>query len=323
MAKRAKSRSGRAGYWWAGLGWGVAAGVAFGALVLAPNMPGDPGAGDVDRAAVSQAQLDEAERLAEISAAQIEVSDEAVAQLLPAVLTDTLAQRPVLILSTADAAAEDVDAVRWLLGMAAADDAGHIGLTEKFLSRDHADELNTLVTTTLPAGAQLSEDSLAPGAHAGEALGSALMLDPVTAEPLASIADRAVVLQSLRDAGFINYPDGTILPAQVIVVITGSSDGSGEEAFAADALANFTVALDDRGTGVVLAGRVEAAADKGALGLVRADEAASAAVSTVDSLAREFARGATVLAVAEQLAGEAGAYGTAEEAAAAMPDPRG
>ena len=315
-----KKKSGRAGYWWAGLGWGVAAGVALGTLVLAPNLPG---AGAGGGATTVQAQLDEATRAAEINAVQADVSDDAVGQLIPGVVADTLVRRPVLVMSTADADAKDVDAVRWLLGAAAADDAGHIRLTEKFLDRDHADELKTLVTSTLPAGAQLSEDSLHPGTHAGEALGSALLLDPGTAEPAASSADRAVVLQSLREAGFIDYPDGTIRPAQVVVVITGANDGSGEGGFAAGTLANFSMALDGRGNGVVLAGRVESAADRGAIGLVRANESGVANVSTVDSLEREFARGATVLAVTEQLAGEAGVYGAAAEATAAMPDPRG
>ncbi len=317
----AKKKSGRAGYWWAGLGWGVAAGVTLGTLVLAPNLPGGGGGGGNETAV--QAQLDEANRTAEINAVQADVSDEALGQLVPGVVADTLDQRPVLVMSTADAAAEDVDAVRWLLGAAAAEDAGHIRLTEKFLDREHADELKTLVTTTLPAGAQLSEDALDPGTHAGEALGSALMLDPETAEPIASTADRAVVLQSLRDAGFIDYTDGTIRPPQVVVVVTGDNDGAGEAGFAADTLANFSVALDGRGNGVVLAGRVESAAAGGPGGLGGPAETGAAHVSTVDSIDREFARAAAVLAVSEQLAGEAGAYGAAAEADAAMPDPRG
>lgn len=314
----AKKTAGRAGFWWAGLGWGVAAGVALGALVLAPNMPGtgSSATGEQDTQALAAA-----EQTAEINAAQAQVSDDAVGQLIPAAVTDTLDQRPVLVMSTADAAPEDLEAVQWLLGAAAADDAGHISLTEKFLDQNAADELKTLVTSTLPAGAQLSEGTLNAGTHAGEALGSALMLDPETAEPLASSEDRALVLQTLRDAGFIDYPDGTILPAQVIIVITGGNDGSGEGAFAAETLADFAVALDGRGNGAILSGRVEAAAEQGALGLIRTDETAAGNVTTVDSLDREFARGATVLGVNEQLAGEAGAYGVTDEADAAMPTP--
>lgn len=316
----AKRRSVSSGYWLAGLGWGVAAGVALGALVLAPHLPTDGSAPSEEAAETSVDSLspEEKQNIA-IDRAHAAVSNEAVGDLIPAALAGRLDQRPVLVISTADAQAQDVDAVRWLLGHASAVDAGQITVSEKLFSQDAADELKTIVTNSLPAGAQLSEDNLEPGTHAGEALGSALMLDPETSEPLASSEDRGVILQALRDAGMLDYSDGTILPAQVVILITGDNDGTGEGAFAAQNVANFARAMDGRGNGVVLAGLIQSAAEQGPLGLVRAS---GAEVTTVDSIDQEFARGATIVGVEQQLAGEYGAYGATAEADAALPEIR-
>ncbi len=207
--------------------------------------------------------------------------------------------------------------VEKLLADAGAVKAGTITLAEKFLTAEGADQLKSIVANTLPAGTQLSEDRLDPGLHAGEALGSALMLAPDSGDEQASSEERGLLLRALRDAGFLDYEDGTILPAQVAVVITGGTDGN--QGIAARTLADFVGALASRGNGAVLAGRIHTAADTGAIGLVRAT--ADNGVSTVDSVDRAVGRMATVLAVREQLAGENGSYGSAESAEAASPAP--
>ncbi|MDO5511577.1 copper transporter [Corynebacterium sp.] len=306
MARR--NGSGRAGWLIGGIGFGVAAGVALGALVIAPNMP------DGVEAPVREDSAT-AER-ADIAEAQAASADSVVADLAAAAVSETLTDRPVLVFRTADAEEEDVAGVQALLADAGAIDAGTISLGEQFLSAGGADQLKSIVANTLPAGAQLSEDRLDPGLHAGEALGSALLLDPESGEEQASSEERGLLLRALRDAEFLDYEDGTILPAQVAVIVTGDSDGSA--GIEAHTLADFAAALDERGNGAVLAGRIHTAADTGAVGLVRAEETG---VSTVDSVDRAVGRMATVLAVREQLEGEAGAYGSAESAEAASPAP--
>jgi len=303
------STTGRAGWLIGGLGFGVAAGVALGTLVLAPNMPEGSGR--------NTAELAAAEERADIAEAQAASADSVVGDLAAGAVHDTLGDRPVLVLRTADAAEEDVAGVATLLAEAGAVDAGTITLAEQFLTAEGADQLKSIVANTLPAGAQLSEDRLDPGLHAGEALGSALLLAPESGEEQASSEERGLLLRALRDAGFLDYEDGTILPAQVAVVITGDSDGT--QGIAARTLADFVGALDARGNGAVLAGRIHTASDTGAVGLVRAT--ADNGVSTVDSVDRAVGRMATVLAVREQLAGETGAYGSAESAEAASPAP--
>lgn len=302
-----RNNSGRAGWLIGGLGFGIAAGVALGTLVIAPNMPDESGESPVreDAAATERA---------EIAEAQAASADSVIADLASSAVADALTDRPVLVFRTADAVEEDVAGVETLLADAGAIDAGTISLAEQFLSAEGADQLKSIVANTLPAGAQLSEDRLDPGLHAGEALGSALLLDPETGEEQSSSEERGLLLRALRDAGFLDYEDGTILPAQVAVVVTGDAS----EGLESRNLADFVGALDGRGNGAVLAGRIHTAADTGAVGLVRAEETG---VSTVDSVDRAVGRMATVLAVREQLEGESGAYGSAESAEAASPAP--
>jgi hypothetical protein len=82
-------------------------------------------------------------------------------------------------------------------------------------------------------------------------------------------------------------------------------------------VADMATALDATTGGVVLSGGRDAADAGGALGLVRGDKAATAAVSTVDNGDRAAGRVTVVRALVEQLAGKAGSYGTAPNAAAA------
>jgi hypothetical protein len=306
---------GRAGWLIGGLGFGVAAGVLLGTLVIAPNMPegSNPGSG------AARQELEAAGTRADIAEAQAASADSVVGELAGPAVEGTLADRPVLLIRTADAQEEDVAGVRRLLADAAAVSAGALTLGEQFFTAEGADQLKSIVANTLPAGTQLSEDRLDPGLHAGEALGSALLLNPETGEEQATSEERGLLLRALRDGGFLDYEDGTILPAQVIVVVTGDSDGGGEAGLAARNLADFVSALDARGNGAVLAGRIRTAADTGAVGLLRANP--QNGVSTVDSVGRAVGRMATVLAVREQLAGESGSYGSAGSAEAASPAP--
>ena len=312
----AKNKQGRTGVLIAGLGFGVAVGVALGALVIAPN---SPDGGHTSAAADDGAS----EQEVAVAEAQASSADAVVSELAGKSVAGTLTDRPVLVLRTADAADEDVDGISRLLREADAVEAGTITLTEKFTDQQGADKLKTIVTNTLPTGAQLSEEHLDPGTHAGQALGSALMLAPDSGEPQANDDEREALLGALADAGYLEYERGTIRPAQVVVVVTGGADGAGETGFGAQVVSNLVEAMQERGNGVVLAGRIGSASDTGAIGLTRAagqgDEGADRAPSTVDSVDRSWGRIATVLAVAEQLEGRSGAYGSAESAEAATP----
>ncbi|BAC18360.1 hypothetical protein HMPREF0290_1582 [Corynebacterium efficiens YS-314] len=309
----AQSR-GRGAVFIAGIAFGVAAGTAFGTYVLAPNLPENS-----DPNAPSSAELAAAEETAAVNGVQADQADSIIGHIVEDLVAGQLQDRPVLLMHTTDAEQSDIDDVAWLLQRAGAINAGRIQLEEQFFNQDSADQLKSIVTNTLPAGAQLSETQLDPGTHAGEALGAGLMLNPESGEPQASTAERALLLGALRDTGYINYEDGTILPGQVVVLVTGDSDGTGESSYAAESQSLFARALDSRGSGVVVAGRIHTAADTGVIGRLRANPDAVANVSTVDSVGRTWGKMATVLSVRDELAGQSGAYGSAASAEAASP----
>ena len=310
-----RKSSGRTGFVVAGLGFGLAGGLLLGTLVLAPVLDG-PTADEEQT--VSQAEHEALRTDAERADAQVAAADDIVTQLSPPVVAGALEGRPVLVLHTHDAEPGDVDGLGELLGAAGAIDAGRIRLEESFFNQDGADQLASVVANTLPAGTQLAEDNPGPGTHAGQALGAALLLNPETAQEQATAEERALLLGTLRDSGFLSYEDGTVLPAQVVVLLLGEGEATADT-FTPRSVVSFTRALDARGNGVVLTGPETTAREGGAIDLLRTDETAAAEVSTVDSLGQSWGRLATVLALREQLEGGAGAYGPTPSAQAVAP----
>ncbi|MDK8897888.1 copper transporter [Corynebacterium sp. MSK004] len=303
-----------------GLGFGAALGIAVGTLVIAPNMDSGSGPGGESTSEVREkyGKLVVENNIAE---AQLDSADSVMGDLGRYVVDGSLAQRPVMVVSMPDADDADVKAVKDLLGSADSTDAGSIKLTEKFVAQESADKLLSLVTTTLPAGAKLDKKKIDAGTHAGQALAAGLMMDAKTTEPLASVDDRATLLRALRDAGYIEYKDGTILPAQAVVVVgggmtPGEEDDSAAAKYAIDTTVNFLEGFDSVDTAMVYAGHVESAGDDGVLDKLRADKTE---ISTVDSIDHPVSQMASVLAVKEQLDGGHGVYGSAANAESAAP----
>lgn len=253
----------------AGLGWGIALGVALGSLLIAPAVNGTLEDGPFSEAkrtggaAESDTEASEA-RSAEAEAAerQSEGANKLLAGSSTRLVSGALTDVPVTVIRTADAADEDVSAVRWLANAAGATKSGAITLTDRFLDRESADELSSIIANTLPAGAQLSVDNLSPGTHAGESLGAALALDAATGGGAASAPDRELVLDALKKAGFIEV-DGQVEPAGAILVVAGDPAADGKDGFAAQTLTDFTAGLN-KSAAAVLATR-GAAPDKNAV----------------------------------------------------------
>ena len=303
-----------------GLGFGAALGIALGTLVIAPNMDSGSGPGGESTSEVRE-KYGKLVLENSIAEAQLDSADSVMGDLGRYVVDGSLAQRPVMVVSMPDADDADVKAVKDLLGSADSTDAGSIKLTEKFVAQESADKLLSLVTTTLPAGAKLDKKKIDAGTHAGQALAAGLMMDAETTEPLASVDDRATLLRALRDAGYIDYKDGTILPAQAVVVVgggmtPGEEDDSAAAKYAIDTTVNFLEGFDSVDTAMVYAGRVESAGDDGVLDKLRADKTK---ISTVDSIDHPVSQMASVLAVKEQLDGGHGVYGSAANAESAAP----
>ncbi|MDO4761883.1 MAG: copper transporter [Corynebacterium sp.] len=316
-------KKGRGSTLFSGLTVGVAVGIVAGTFVLAPNLPG----GSTQQVEVLTKERDRAREDVDIALAQATSADSIVSSFAGSAINDVLKDLSVVVLHSADADAKDVDDLREMVKSAGAKDAGVIALKRNFFHQDGADSLKNTVALTLPAGAQLSENKLDPGTHAGEALQAALLKKESQEgseekKSAASPEDRAIVLGALKEAGFVDYTDGSVTEADAVIMVVGDEHGTKGNNFVPTTQVAFVEALASKGDPVVVAGRVRTAAETGVIGLIRGDETLREKVSTVDSVNRMWGQMATVLALKEKVDGGSGAYGAAASADAASPAPK-
>jgi len=270
---------GRVGLIAAGLGWGAALGIGLGALVLAPAMPGkvDLGFSQYKADASAKPAVDDAEF--EAAQARAEEANDLLAQESGSIVSGALKDVPVTIVRTAAADSEDVESVRWLLNAAGASDSGELTLTERFSDQAGADELSSIVANTLPSGAKLSVEDRSPGLHAGQSLATVLFDDGTSGESKTLPDDRTLVLDSLQQAGFIEF-SGSIVPAGAVVIVDGPARSND---FSAQVIGDFAKALGVEG--------------KTALASQGAEPDAISGVKTVGGVDAEAGRIKSVLAV--------------------------
>jgi hypothetical protein len=251
--------------------------------------------------------------------ARLTDADGFAATVGPLAVHGLLDRRTVVLVTTADADPAARDALKDLVAAAGATVTGELQLTDAFADPMKADQLKDIVTRLLPAGVQLPTVS-DPGTLAGGLLGPLLLISKADNRPQASAEETAAALAGLADGGFVKAA-GSIQPAQLAIVLTGGAatgDGAGDQAAT---IARFATQVDRSGAGTVLAGGAGSADGTGAIGVVRADTAATQILSTVDNANTPAGRVVTVLALREQLDEKAGRYGTAGNAQAAAPGP--
>jgi hypothetical protein len=249
--------------------------------------------------------------------ARLASSDGFAGSIGPMALRGELDQRTVVLVTTADARPADRDALRDLIGNAGGSVTGELQLTDAFADPQHSDQLRDVVTRLLPAGVQLPT-AADPGTLAGGLIGSLILINKDTNQPQAQPAETTAALTGLADGGFVRMPQN-LLPAQLAIVLTGTSptgNGAGDRAAT---IARFATQIDRSGAGTVLAGDTGSADGSGPIGVVRADTAATSILSTVDNVGTNAGRVATVLALREQLEGKSGRYGNAGNAQSPVP----
>ncbi|PPK60906.1 copper transporter [Actinokineospora auranticolor] len=246
-------------------------------------------------------------------------ADAFAATVGPLAVRGVLDKRTVVLITTADARPADRDAVKGVIGAAGASVTGELQLTDAFVDNSRADQLKDIVTRLLPAGVQLPM-ATDPGTLAGGLLGPILLISKADNKPQVSPEESAAALAGLSEGGFVKV-GADLKPAQLAVVLTGGAStgqGAGDQAAT---IARFATQVDRSGAGTVLAGGAGSAAGTGAVGVVRADTAATAILSTVDNVDVPAGRVVAVLALAEQLAEKSGRYGSGGNAQAAAPGP--
>lgn len=251
--------------------------------------------------------------------AQLGDADRFATGIGPLAVRGLLGQRTVVLITTPNTSQSDEDGLAELLKASGAQVTGQLQLTDAFSDPNRADQLNSLVTQLIPAGAQLPVASDA-GTLAGGLLGDLLLLNKSTNAAQATATERSAALTGLASGGFIK-PVQQIQPAQLAVVLTGGAQAGSSAGDRATMLARFATQLQKSGAGTVLAGGVGSATGSGPVGVVRADSSANSILSTVDDANTAAGRVVTVLALQDQLNGRPGAYGTAGNASAPAPVP--
>ena len=235
----------------------------------------------------------------------------------PKIVAGLLDKRTVVLVTTEDAKPADRDSLKQLIGQAGGSVTGELQLTQAFADPSKADQLRQVVTRLQPAGVQFPTAG-DQGTLAGALLGSVLLLNKDSAKPQSSPDELAAALGGLTDGGFVK-PRQDVRPAQLAIVLIGaqaSGDGAGDKAAT---IARFATQLDRSGAGTVLAGDPDSAGGTGAIGVVRADTAATSILSTVDNVDAAAGRITTILALREQLDGASGRYGIAGNAQSPAP----
>ncbi|PKW15680.1 copper transporter [Saccharopolyspora spinosa] len=295
--------------------------LAVGILVGSTSLSGRLLAGVGNERQSLQVQVDSlnAERTA--LKAQVAAADRFNAAVGPMTVQGQLAQRSVVLITSADASEQQRDAVSQLLRAAGADVTGEVRLGQAFADPSRADQLRSVVTELLPAGVQLPT-AADPGTLAGGLIGPLALLNPQTGQPQTGDQERAAAFAGLAGGGFATASEG-LRPAQLAVVLTGGrieGDSAGDKAAT---LARFATQVDRAGQGAVLAGGAGSADGTGPVGVVRADPAMASALSTVDDLDSSSGRVVVVLALREQADRQAGHYGFAGSAQGPVPATRG
>lgn len=238
----------------------------------------------------------------------------------PLTVRGLLAQRTVVVITTANVAQADESALQSLLTAAGAKVTGQVQLTDALSDPNRADQLRDLVTQMIPAGAQLPVASDA-GTLSGGLFGELLLLNKANNQPQSTANERSAALSGFAAAGFIKPLQTQIQPAQLAVVLTGGAQSGDDSGDRAATLARFATQIQKSGAGAVLAGSTTSAQGTGPLGVVRADTSAASILSTVDNADTAAGRVVTVLALQEQLQNKSGAYGTAGNAHSPTPQP--
>ncbi|MCK0440830.1 copper transporter [Gordonia alkaliphila] len=257
-------------------------------------------------------RLGVAENERDALARQVNVDQGFLTAVTPELVGGTLVGKSVLVVTGPTAADTDTEAVKALLADAGADYSGQLSLRTTLVRDENAAKLSTIVDQSVPAGQQLRTDFSDSGSRVGDLLGAALLVRD-GARPVPE-QDRATVLQTLREGGFLDYADGTVKPADLVVVMTGGAVPADSGA-QGQLLGRLASAMAQRGQGGVLAGRDGSADGSAAIAVVRSDPGLGNSLSTVDDVNEQTGRLTVILALQAESEGRSGAYGTGKGAA--------
>ena len=295
----------------------------FLALAIGIALGGGPLRGEVDDGLVQQVQTDR-ERKNELSLriddlrSAARFTDSFAASVSPDLIDEVLADRSVAIVQLPGAVDATVGDLGDLVQTAGGEVAGTYRVSKALLDPDQkqlVDELGRQLARSA-RGVSVPRDASAY-ARMGALIGRAVGASGGPAE--ADVASGAI-LSGLSTADLFTSQGDPVGRADLVLVLTGSGNGpSADSSGAGDILASMLPAVREATDGLVVAGPTSAAGEGGVLSALLADANASRDISTVDSVELVTGQVVTVLALAEQAAGETGHYGGVDAADGALP----
>lgn len=295
----------------------------FLALALGVVLGGGPLKGQADEDLAAQAAADRqanTDLRAELTAAGStrDFTDAFATSVAPRVVADTLAGRAVTLLVLPDADEAAVSSVSELVDVAGGSVAGTVMAGEKLVDVGEKQLVDELGSQLLDG---VQDVEVAEGAGTYERLGAILARAVGTTEDAGAPVDdtSSSLLAGLSTADLVLPVGEETRRGSLVLVVGGSSaDGSNDEGTSAVVTA-LVAAIDKATDGVVVAAPVGAGREGGVVAAVRAGADTAGTVSTVDTFDGTAGRVVAIQALAEQAAGQAGHYGSAEAADGAMP----
>jgi len=267
--------------------------------------------------------------------------DQFISAAGPLAVRDLLAERRVVIVTLPTAEEGDgqdlLDGVTAdLLDAGVAEVVGTVAITDLWTDEGEVDVLDGLVAQLTRANIELPEGRAYD--RAAVLLASALVgpqpvqepppdPSPTTTDPDESESpdpdatteapdglsdnDISTILEGLSAGGFITLEGSPTAVADLAVIVAPSAPETTDDRteIVNGAWIRLATALDEIGLASVLTGPAAAAETGGVITALRADDAASGVVSTVDSAESRPGQVATVVALAAELNGQTGHYG--------------
>lgn len=248
----------------------------------------------------------------DVSALRVEIeSSEQFAELSqPVLVEDLLTSHVTAVVVLPDADADQVDAVEDVVAIAGGTVGERVTIESAWTDPDQSEILGRVAEGFARSGR--ADD---PYDIASQLLAESLVVPGGRAVGQPSL-EASTVLIALEDEGFISADESEVILSDTVVVVGPAGVVPG----ASLALIPLLTAFDEVGVGTVLAAPAGSDQPEGVVGVLRGSDA-DGVVSSEDRLDTVNGETVTVLALAEQIAGGVGHYGTGEGADGPAPDP--
>lgn len=308
----------------------LAVGIVLGAGPLKEAI-GDTLTGEVDqlraRAADLRAELDQ-------SNVALVQGEDAFDSVAPDLLEGILANRRIAVVEMGGTAGPVLEQVSERIVQAGATVTGTVRVTQEWTDTGRRTYRQTLAGTLVEYLDPAPSTAAGTATELAEALAQALTTSAAD-NPDARSDDAVVVLQLLAEAGLVDVAGEILEPADAIVLVVGPTADIADQATHATpgaeptaedlaqrqesvaAAMEIAVAAQARSGGAVVAGHE--LVEGGVLRALRDDARTSSRVSTVTSVHTLVGQVSVPLALADQISGEIGHYGSDPDATAAVP----